>query len=327
MSGNINTTGQTQNQTANQLQNGTQSQNQTSTLTPYAQSGLSGILSNLSGINPNLNATQSGAIGQLTNLGAAGNPFSGAISNVANNLLSGGDANAQAPLLNSAYSQYQQQLSPYLQSSYLDPRNTPGFGAALSTMNNDITNQVNSQFARAGRDLSGMNTQTLARGLSQGEGGLIQGQYNQNVANQLGAAGSLYGAGNTTAGLLTGLNQLGLQNQQAGAGVANQANTASQYGPLLQLQAQSMQTGIPLANLAAQAGIALPAASAFGTQTGSGTGTSTGTMQGTANTVTQNTAPLWQQIAGGLLGGGALLGGNQGLLKALGGWPTSAPPS
>jgi hypothetical protein len=318
MSGNVNTSGQTQNQTTNQGQSGSQTQNQTSTLTPYAQSGLSGILSNLSGINPNLNATQSGAIGQLTNLGAAGDPYAGAIGGVANNLLSGGDANAQAPMINSAYSQYQQQLNPYLQASYLNPMNTPGFGTAMSTLNNDITNQINSSFASAGRDLSGMNTQTLARGLSQGEGGLIQGQYNQNVANQIGAAGSLYGAGNTTAGLLTGLNQLGLQNQQAGAGMANTANQASQYGPLLELQAQSMSTGIPLQTLAAQAGIAMPAANAFGTQTGSGTGTNTGTMQGTANTTTQNTSPLWQQIAGGVLGLGSMLGGNTGLLSSLG---------
>ena len=44
-------------------------------------------------------------------------------------------------------------------------------------------------FAGAGRDLSGLNTQTLARGLSQGEGQLVANQYNANVANQLGAMG------------------------------------------------------------------------------------------------------------------------------------------
>ncbi len=40
----------------------------------------------------------------------------------------------------------------------------PGFGDAMKTLNSDISNQVNGQFAAAGRDLSGMNTQTLARG-------------------------------------------------------------------------------------------------------------------------------------------------------------------
>ena len=113
----------------------------------------------------------------------------------------------------------------------------------------------------------------------------------------MGAAGNLFNAGDTTANYLTNLNQLSNANQQAGIGASDQANAASQYGPLLQLQAQSMTTGIPLQTLAAQAGITLPIASGFGTQTGTGTGTTQGTAQ--------NTSPLWQQIAGGLLGGGA----------------------
>ena len=58
-----------------------------------------------------------------------------------------------------------------------------------------------------------------------------------------------------------------------------------------------MTTGIPLQTLAAQAGIALPIASGFGTQTGTGTGTHF--------RHDTETSPLWQQIAGGVLGAGA----------------------
>ena len=72
------------------------------------------------------------------------------------------------------------------------------------TITSDISNQVNSEFAGAGRDLSGLNQQTLARGLSQGLAAPLLGQYNTDVQNQLAAANSLYGAGNTTAGALTG---------------------------------------------------------------------------------------------------------------------------
>ena len=164
-------------------------------------------------------------------------------------------------------------------------------------MNSDITNQVNSQFAGAGRDMSGMNTQTLARGLAQGEGQLIANQYNQNVGNQLGAMGALYGAGNTTGGLLSGLNQQGLANQQAGIGATDAATQAQQYGPMLQLQTEAARRGIPLQALAQQMGIALPAASAFGTQTGNTTG----------QTTTQ--LPLAQQLVGGGIGLAGLLGG------------------
>jgi hypothetical protein len=66
---------------------------------------------------------------------------------------------------------------------------------------------------------------------------------------------------------------------------------------MLQLFAQSQARGIPMQTLAQEMGIALPLGSAFGTQTGSGSGQS------------QNVSPLWQQILGGLIGGGGILGG------------------
>ncbi len=296
-----------QNQQQNTVQSGLQ------TTSPWASAGLSGILSNLNGISPNLTGAQQSAIGNLTDLGQSGNPYTGQVGNVANNLLSGGGANQYAPMAQNAYSQYQQQLSPYLQQSYLDPRNTPGFGDALSALNSDITGQVNGQFAAAGRDLSGMNSQALARGLSQGEGQLLANQYNQNVSNQLGAANSLYGAGGNTAGLLSGLNQTGLANQQAGIGAAQQAFQAQQSGPLLALQAQSQITGIPLQILAQQAGISLPAAQAFGTTNSTQTGTQTGQ--------TQNQMSGAQQFA--LISGGLknLFGGSgTGSSGGGGGW-------
>jgi hypothetical protein len=275
-------------------------QNQVAQTTPWAPAAgtIASLLGQAGNINPNLTGTETGALNSLTALGAQGNQFAPAIGGVANSLLAGGNANAQSGLLNNAYSQYQQQLNPYLQSSFLDPRNTPGFSDALKAVNSDITNQVNGQFAAAGRDLSGMNTQALARGLSQGEGQLVANQYNQNAQNQLGAMGSLYGAGNTTGGLLSQLNQQALANQQAGIGASQQATAAQQYGPLLELQAEAQRRGIPLETLAAQMGIALPAGQAFGTQV------TTGTEQ------KQTSVPLSQQILGGLVGGAGLLGGS-----------------
>jgi hypothetical protein len=274
-------------------------QNQVAQTTPWgpASGYLQSILGNAGNINPNLTGAESGALNSLTALGANGNPFAGQVGGVANTLLGGGNANAQSGLINDAYSQYQKQLNPYLQSSYLDPRNTPGFSDALKAVNSDITSQVNGQFAGAGRDMSGMNTQALARGLSQGEGQLVANQYNQNAQNQLGAMGSLYGAGNTTGGLLSGLNQQALANMQSGIGASQQATQAQQYGPLLQLQAAAQARGIPLQTLAAQMGITLPAGQAFGTQITTGTGNQT------------TSVPLSQQILGGVIGGAGLLGG------------------
>jgi hypothetical protein len=178
-----------------------------------AQPFLSGILAQLQGqlANTSLTPQENAAIGGLAGSSGYISQFLPQATDLANTLLAGGNAQAQAPLIGDAYQQYRNELNPYLQASFLDPRSTPGFADALAAANADITNQVNGMFAGAGRDLSGLNTQALARGLSQGEGQLIANQYNANAANQLGAMGSLYGAGNTTAGLLSNLNQQALQ--------------------------------------------------------------------------------------------------------------------
>ena len=89
------------------------------------------------------------------------------------------------------------------------------------------------------------------------------------------AAGSLYGAANTTGGLLSGLNQTALANQGTGVDAATAALAArdSPYNQLLAIQAA--QQGIPLQNLGALGQI--------GTQIGQlgGTGTKQGTIDGT----------------------------------------------
>jgi hypothetical protein len=191
---------------------------------PWAASQpfLGGILAQLQGALPTTAITpaEENALEGLSNSSGYISQFLPGMTALANTLLAGGNAQAYAPLAQSAYSQYAGELNPYLQSSFLDPRNAPGFSDALAATNADITNQVNGMFAGAGRDLSGLNQQALARGLAQGEGQLIANQYNQNVANQLGAMQSAYGAGNTTAGLLSSLNQQALADAQAGLGVA-----------------------------------------------------------------------------------------------------------
>jgi hypothetical protein len=287
---------------ASQQQNQNTNQNGVSTTTPFAGAlpAVNGILGNLQGVSPNLSPIQTSAIAQLEGLGAGGNPFQGGINSATSGLLSGGGANNQAPMLNNAYQNYLNTTSQFTNPGNLNPYETPGFGAALSTMNSDITNQINQGYAAAGRSLSDANSTALSRGLSQGEGALIQGQYNTNVGNLLGTAANQFGAGSSTANNLTNFNQLMNANEQAGIGAAGTAYQSMASGPLLQLQAASQQTGIPLQVLAAQAGIALPAGQAFGTTSSTGQGTSQGT--------TQNQTPLWQNLVGGLTGSVGLLG-------------------
>ena len=269
----------------------TTQQTQSSTTAPWqaAQPALQGILGQLSPLvqNSGLNATESGAINQLSQNASQGNPYAGQISGLASNLLNGGGATAQAPNLQSGLSTLQSQLTPYANGSMIG--NNPALQAQLAQIASDTTNQVNGQFAAAGRDFSGANQQALARGIAQGEAPVIAAQYNQDVANQMNAANSLYGAQNSTSGLLSGLTQQGLTNQLQGVTSSQDALNAQNYTPQQQLALAQLAQSIPAQNLSLLAQIGVPIAG-LGSQ-------STGQSQGSQ---TMSGAQQFGDIAGGI---------------------------
>ncbi len=272
---------------------------QQSTTEPWrpAQPALNSILGQLQGLIPNsgLTSGMQSAIGQLESNAQQGNPFAGQIGGVVGNLLNGGGATAQAPAIQSAFDTFKAQTNPLASNTNYDPMQTPGLADSLKTMMGDIGTSINGQFAAAGRDLSGMNTQTLARGLTQGLAPILTQQYNQNVQNQQGAASNLYNAGNTTGGLLAGLNQQGIANQVQGVTSANDALTAQNYGPATLLQLEQLKQGIPMQNLGLLTQIGVPIAG-LGSQS-----------QGTSTTK-QPWSQTFAQVAGGL---GGLFGGGK----------------
>ena len=254
---------------------GQSSSSQTSQSQPWSPTidPLTGLIGQISGQSGNTQVTpqEQSAYSTLLSNAQSGNPYSGAIGGVASNLLSGGGANAQAPALNDNLASYKDSLSPYLSSNYLDPTQSPGMANLLSTIRSDVGNSVNSQFAAAGRDLSGANTQTLARGIAQGEAAPLLAQYNQNVATQRGAQDALYGAGNTTSGLLSGLNQTGLGNQLAGVDASTAALNARDSAANQIINVMQQQRAAPLSNIAGIANLLLPIAGLGGTSQTQGT--------------------------------------------------------
>jgi len=291
----------------------TQSSNQQSQTQPWtaAQPQLMSLLGRIGSLDTDLTPMQRAASQSL--LGAiAGLPdFAPQAEGAASTLLAGGGANSFAPIASNAYASLQSNLAPWLAPSALNPLSTPGLGTALGTLNSDITNQINGQFAAAGRDLSPGNTAALARGLAQGEGGLLASQYNTNAANQLAAANTLYNAGNTTAGTLSGLNQTGLTNTLQGANLAAAIPGLAAGPAQAALNAANAAQGLPAQNLARLESLLTPLA-----QLGSET---SGSTQGS----TTQSVPLAQQIAGGAVGTLGLLGqigmpvGSLGLLGAI----------
>jgi hypothetical protein len=279
----------------------TQNTSQQSQTQPWAaaQPQLLGLLANLGRADTGVTPQQSAASGAITSAAGSLPSFAPQITNTANTLLGGGPA--YGGILSGAYNNLQGTLAPYLDPARLDPMSTPGFSRALGALGSTITNQVNDQFAAAGRDLSPGNSQALAYGLAQGEAPLIASQYNANVGNQLAAANALFGAGNTTASGLTGLSQTQLGNQLQGASLAGQIPGLLTAPAQAQLAAANTAHGLPLQNLAQYQSLLTPLA-----QLGS---ESAGTSQGT----TTQSVPPSQQIAGGAIGGLGLLGALAGL--------------
>ncbi len=253
----------------------TTTQTQQSQTAPWqaAQPDLQSILGQLNPLiqNSGLSPTESSAINQLSQNAAQGNPFSGQITGLASNLLNGGGATVQAPSLQSGLSALQSQLTPFANGSRVG--NDPALQAQLAQIATDTTNQINGQFAAAGREFSGANQQALARGIAQGEAPVIASQYNQDVANQLNTANSLFNAQNATGGLLSGLNQQALANQQQGVNAAQNALAAQNYGPQQQLALAQLAQNIPAQNLQLLAQIGVPIAGLGGQTNGTSQGT------------------------------------------------------
>jgi hypothetical protein len=256
----------------------TSQQTQSSQTNPWApaQPELQGMLGQ---INSNLGSTglttgENQALNTLQNNGQNyTTSYAPQIAGYAQNLLSGGGANAQAPNVQNGLSQYQQQLMPYANGSMVG--NNPALQAQLQQIQSDVGNSVNGQFAAAGRDFSGANQQAYGRGVAQGEAPVIANQYNQDVQNQLGAAGSLYGAQNSTSGLLSGLNQQGLANQQQGVQASQDALNSQNQGANAALQAEAARRGIPVQALGLLAQIGIPIAGLGGQSTGQSSGSQT----------------------------------------------------
>ncbi len=111
------------------------------------------------------------------------------------------------------------------------------------------------------------------RGIAAGEAPVIAGQYNTDIANQRGAQDALYGAGNTTAGMLGGTQAQANTNAGNGITASGAATDAANAGANATLQAEAARRGIPVQALGLLAQIGIPIAGLGGESTGQSNGT------------------------------------------------------
>lgn len=252
----------------------TQSTNQSSTTAPWlaAQPTLQGILGQLNtGLSSSagITGTENDALGRIVSNSSNAMQYAPQISNLVGDLFNGGGAGAQSGAFSQNLADYQRRLGATADGSQIGQNS--GLNPYLNRISDDVQQRVNGMFAGAGRDLSGANVQQLSRGIAEGQAPVIANQYNQDVNNQLNAAGSLYGAGNQTGGILTGLNQQGLANRQTGAGLAQTNYNNFNDSQNAVLQAEAARRGIPVQALGLLANIGIPIAGLGSQSTGQST--------------------------------------------------------
>ena len=254
---------------------------------------LKGILSGIQGqlgnyqTNPTEQAALTSLLGNAQNVGNFG-----AQANDITGKFFGGDPSG---LLNPALQSYNTAVSP-IATGDLDPMKTPGIRNLLDTIRSDVSGSVNSQFAGAGRDLSGKNQEYLARGISAGYAAPLLNQYNQNVSNRMGAARGLYDAAGNTASALGA-------NQQQGFNLATALPQVAAAGPMGVLSASNLARILPLQNLGMLENLTVPIAG-LGSE-GSQRGTASSNTQGTQTASPMQTALGWSNVFGNLFGGAA----------------------
>jgi hypothetical protein len=225
--------------------------------------------------NTGLTGNESGALAGLEGVANRGNPFLGGIRDYANLALSGGPD--RSGMINDAYKRYQDQLGSTANGDYMDPNKNPWFSQVTQSIGNDVQNRLSGLYAGSGRDPAGAGNfgYNLGKGVGEATAPIFSDAYNRERQNQLNAQGSLYGAGNTTGGLLSGLDTQRLANMQAGVGAAGSAMNAETAPFNQMLAAEAQRRGIPVSMLQQLAGIAGPIAQLGGTSKGTSTGTST----------------------------------------------------
>lgn len=254
----------------------TSSQNQISNPWQPTQPLLQTLLGKMGGVSTAVTPGQMAAFGQLKANASQGDPNAAATRQLSTDLLNARD---NSGTVDSAYGALKGQLGD-IANSNPDPTQNPGIQGMLTTVGNDVTNRINQQFAAAGRDMSGANSQAVARGVTQAEAPILLGQYNTNILNKMAAAQALQSAGYGAATTDQGLDTARAALRQAGVETGNEALSQSNYAPTSILQLEQQKTQLPFTNLGLLASLLYPMAGLGGQVSGTGTSNTTGTSWG-----------------------------------------------
>lgn len=206
-------------------------------------------LGNYSQTNVGPTSAQSNAFSQLEANAAQGNPNTANIQNLANDQF---NAQSRSGQVEDAYGTLQSQIGDTAAGKYLDVNENPYLQKVMQTTGDDIFNRIGSQFAAAGRNITGnaAGQQAAARGIEAGLAPTLFNQYNTERQNQMGAANSLFQGGTGAAQTEQGLDQNALATRQGGIATGQAALDAQNYAPNTILNLEQQMKNMPAQDLA-----------------------------------------------------------------------------
>lgn len=222
--------------------------------------------------NGGATAGQTDAYNQLSGLYGGGNPFSQQITNIANETAQG--VPSMAGTVTDNFQTSRDALMPYVSGQNLDLSNNKYLQDMLTQVGSDAQNRVNAQFAGAGRDLSGMNQQSVGRGVTQAQLPLLLQQFNQEQQNQINAANQLTGNANSAATTAQGLNQASLAGKASALPMFDAALASQTWGPENQFNLEQIFKDLPAGDLANLGSLLFPVAQLGQQQEGTSKGSS-----------------------------------------------------
>jgi hypothetical protein len=220
---------------------------------------------------------QTGAINELKANAAQGNPFEDEINRLAGDLFG---SESYSPEVSAGYADFQRRLDPVADGANLDIGNNEYIQNLLKTVGDDIQWRTNSTFAGAGRDMSGINQQAVARGITQGTAPILLDQYNREQGRTDAAARDLFSGSNTAATTKANLDSSSASLRGAGIDASRAAMEARDAGPNAILNLEEQLKQMPYQELSWLAELLYPAAGLGGQTEEEGKSKSKGTSFG-----------------------------------------------
>lgn len=200
---------------------------------------------------------QTQAFGQLEQLASQGDPNAAAYQKLATDQLG---YQSSAPMIKTGLDDYTRRMSSVADGKNQDLANDPYLQQLLTQVGDEAANRNRAAFAAAGRDGSGYDMQTTARGVTQAQLPILMDQLNKEKARTDAAAAALHGATTSDAGAIDTLTSNALATRKGGLETGKAALEAKAFGPTQLLNLEEQMKGMKMDDLAKIAELLYPAA-------------------------------------------------------------------